>query len=475
MKREQILARLLRAVSGKSQRQVAEELAVDPSVVAQVELGEIAPGADLLRGLARSAGLSLAAGEELLDRYQALSRRRRRWGRSAGAHFDRMAAELRAQAEGAYGRFLALPLAAPPPRAEDRGRAEELFRRLEGLEPETRLVVVRVAEEFQGWALSERVCAASVEALSGDLDAAAAWAGLGAEVAGRVRAPEGFRRRLQGYAAAHVANVLRVGGDLQAADASLAQAKSLWLSGSDPDHLLDPGRLLDLEASLRRAQRRLPESLALLDEAATVSHHPERVLIKKGFTLEVMGEHRRAVETLRGALPLVERAGDPRLLYMANFNLAVSLCELGRFGEAEALLPQVRRLVAQLGDEIFKSRVTWLEGRISAGLGRRGEALALLAEARRGFAERGMSYDVALALLEEAVLHLEDGRSAEVKALAAELAQVFASKGVHREALAALRLFAEAAEREQATADLARRVLHFLTRARHDEGLRFAA
>lgn len=31
MKREQVLARLLRAVSGKSHRQVAEELEVDPS------------------------------------------------------------------------------------------------------------------------------------------------------------------------------------------------------------------------------------------------------------------------------------------------------------------------------------------------------------------------------------------------------------------------------------------------------------
>ncbi len=43
----------------------------------------------------------------------------------------------------------------------------------------------------------------------------------------------------------------------------------------------------------------------------------------------------------------------------------------------------------------------------------------------------------------------------------------------HREALAALKLFQEAAEREAATADLARRVLRFLFRARHDQGLRF--
>jgi hypothetical protein len=86
-----------------------------------------------------------------------------------------------------------------------------------------------------------------------------------------------------------------------------------------------------------------------------------------------------------------------------------------------------------------------------------------------------MSYDVALALLEEAALLLEEGRAAEVKALAPELARVFEGKGVHREALAALRLFREAAEREAASAGLARRVLGFLFRARHDPGLRFSA
>jgi len=60
-----------------------------------------------------------------------------------------------------------------------------------------------------------------------------------------------------------------------------------------------------------------------------------------------------------------------------------------------------------------------------------------------------------------------------VKKASEELTKVFESKGVHREALGALRLFKEAAEHEAATAELARRVLGYLFRARHDEGLRF--
>lgn len=84
-----------------------------------------------------------------------------------------------------------------------------------------------------------------------------------------------------------------------------------------------------------------------------------------------------------------------------------------------------------------------------------------------------MWYDVALADLERAPLLLAEGATARVKQMAAELVKKFQELGVHREAVAALEIFQEAAEREEATAELARRVLEFLFRARWDEGLRF--
>jgi tetratricopeptide (TPR) repeat protein len=367
--------------------------------------------------------------------------------------------------------------AAGYPRDEDllpaRERAGELLGRLQGLPEEKRPVVVRAAEEFQSWALCESVCAVSTREASRKIERAAAWARLGEEIAARVRGPEGWRLRVQGYAAAHGANVLRVAGELRAADAAFDRARKLWLAGTDPDGVLDPGRLLDLEASLRRDQRRLGEALALLDAAAAVGRCPERLLIKKGFTLEVMGEHERAVAALLQAESLVERSGDPRLLYMLRFNLAVNHCHIGRYVEAAGLVQQVRDLATERGDENEVLRVTWLEGRIAAGQGRRREAQRLLEAARREFERRKMSYDAALALLEQAVLLLDDGRPAEVKALAAELRKLFDSNGVHREALAALRLFHAAAEREEATPELARRVLRFLFQARYDQRLRF--
>lgn len=355
----------------------------------------------------------------------------------------------------------------------DRQRAAELFGRLEGLSSEARLATVEVAGEFRSWALCERVCDVSEREASRNVERSAEWAHLARHVAERVAGAEEWRHRVQGYAAAHGANVLRVSGDLVSAEAALEEAKRLWESGSDPAGVLDPGRLLDLEASLRRDQRRLPEALALLDEAAAVGRNPERALLKKGYTLEVMGEYGQAVETLMSAAPLVSRKGDPRLEKILSGNLALLYCHLGRFAEASELADRVFAAALESGDEIEALRMTWTQGRISAGLGRTGEARDLLARARRGFATRGMDYDAALALLEESALLLDEKRAAEVKALARELAVVFGSKGVHREALAALRLFQEAAEQDQATAELARRVLGYLFRARHDPGLRF--
>jgi tetratricopeptide (TPR) repeat protein len=351
-----------------------------------------------------------------------------------------------------------------------RGPAVELRERLKRLSKESGPPVAQAAEDFQRWVLCEAVCEQSVREASRDVAGAASWARLAREIAEQERGPE--RDRLRGYAAAHEANILRVAGQLKEAEVCLKDAKRLWQSGPDPYGVLDPGRLLHFEAALRRAERRFDEALILLDQAAGVSY-PERALVSKGFTLEVMGEYERAIDSLLQALPLVQRQEEPRDRTVLLFNLAVNFCHVGQFTEAAELVPKVRDLATALGGEIDLIRLIWLEGRIAAGLGRTTEARRLLAEARMEFAARGMAYDVALALLEEAVLLLQEDRTAEVKALAAKLTRVFEDKGVHREALAALRLFHEAAEREEATAELARRVLCFLFRARHDQGLRF--
>lgn len=348
------------------------------------------------------------------------------------------------------------------------------LRSLAALEtPGERLAVVRLVRRYQNWALMEAAAEESARVVSRSFEDATSWARLAVEVAERVRGEEWWRNRVRGYAGGFLPNVLRVKGELEAASAGLEEPKRLWRAGADPDGVLDPGRLLSLEASLRRAQRDFDRNLALLDEAWPISHQPARLLVKKAFTLEVMGDHEQAIETLLKAEPLVEKERDERLSYMLRYNLAANYSQTGRFAEAIPLLRAVRAIVTERRDENELPRLGGIQARIDAGLGRMEEARLQLELAASQFAARGMWYDVAIAVLELAALLLKEGRTAEVKALTPRLTEVFKSRKVHREALAALRLFRDAVEADTADEGLARRVLSFLLRARHDKGLEF--
>lgn len=177
--------------------------------------------------------------------------------------------------------------------------------------------------------------------------------------------------------------------------------------------------------------------------------------------------------TLRQASPLATAEDDLRLHWMLQLNSALNLCHLGRYAEAEVMLPRIQALTMQLENELDALRLLWLEGRISAGLGRSEHSLIALSRLRAEFAARGITYDAALATLELAMPYLERGRTREVKKLAREMAPIFRAQGVHREALAALKLFCEAAEKELATVELVQSVVRYLYRARHNPALRF--
>jgi len=467
----QRMSRVFRALTGSSQVEFGAKTGIVPNLLDRYEQGRVEPSPEHLHRQAEGADLTVEAGGEILRFADFLSLPRRRPALGRAALLQEAGALVNRVAE----RLLRLPPGGPPPRPEDRERAAELWTRLQDLPDDQQRAVVRVGRDYQNWALAEKCCAESVKQVTRELGRAAFLARLAREIAERVTGSESWRTRLVGYAAAHLPNVTRVAGDLVAARAGLEEAKRLFLAGADPGHLLDPGRLLDLEASLCRDERDFERALYLLDEALPVSHSPGRVLIKKGGILVVMGDYERALATFLEAEPLVERQGDPRLKYMLLFNTAVTYTHLGRYTEAGALVGRVGEMVEAGGDGSEACRVLWLRGRLAAGLGRPAEAQRLLGQARREFAARDMWYDVALADLEIAAFLLEEGRTAEVQAMAKELVEEFEKRGVHPEALKALRLFEEAAEREEATAELAGRVLRYLFRAEHDPALAFAA
>lgn len=154
-------------------------------------------------------------------------------------------------------------------------------------------------------------------------------------------------------------------------------------------------------------------------------------------------------------------------------NLAHTLTKLERYEAAAALLPQARAYLLKAGGELNRVRLLWTEGRVTAGLGDVEAGIGLLARVRGEYASRNMAYDVALVSLETAVLYASLGRAEQVKTLARHMTPIFQAHAIHREALAALTLFRQAAERERVTERFARDVLSYLGKARYNPELRF--
>jgi len=141
----------------------------------------------------------------------------------------------------------------------DRRRAAPLWQRLRRFAPADRLVLLEGTDDYRSWALCELVCGESAQAAADDPGRSRELAELALAIAERALGGELWRARLQGYASAFLGNARRVGGDLRGAEQAFVRAWGLWEAGAAADPgVLDASRLLDLEASLRRAQRRFP-------------------------------------------------------------------------------------------------------------------------------------------------------------------------------------------------------------------------
>jgi tetratricopeptide (TPR) repeat protein len=352
-----------------------------------------------------------------------------------------------------------------------KNEAEDRFQELMAVTRPERRGLLEAFPDYRTWALAVRACEASVKRAAHKAGEALELADLALSIAERAPGEESWRSRLKGYCWAHVANARRVANDLTGADEAFARAWELWRSGADSDpELLAEWRLYDLEASLRRAERQFSKSLELLDHArAACGGSPTaigRILLNKERVFNQMGNAQGAFAVLTEAIPFVEASQDVHLLFALRFNMADDLCHLERYGEAAELLPQVRELAVQQANELDLIRVGWLSAKIAAGQGRMKEAIAGLEQVRWDFTARELPYDAALSSLDLAVLWLRTGRTVEVRELAVAMGWIFKSKGIHREALAALRLFCDAAKQESATVELARLVIAEIEQAR---------
>ena len=347
--------------------------------------------------------------------------------------------------------------------------------------PERREMLLCNRRRFQTWGVLELLIERSREKGFEDPAQGEALARLALTLTERLDADHYGAERIQDLRArvwGQIGNLRRIASDFSGAETAFETAFALLRQGTAD--LMEKAILLDVRASLLREQRRFDEAARLLRRAQRIfllygeKHRAGKVLVKMSTVHEHAARSDEAIRVLYEALKLIEAERDPRLLLAAQHNLITNLAETGRFMEAQGLFIQARPLYARFQDGWTQNRRRWVEGRIARGLGQLPEAEWLLRAARDGFVGEGVTYDVALVSLDLALVYAEQGRTAELQSIAEETITLLSSRPIHREALAALVLWARAVREEMAGRELILEVASFLRRARHDPDLRFA-
>jgi tetratricopeptide (TPR) repeat protein len=332
----------------------------------------------------------------------------------------------------------------------------------------------RARGRFRGTVLAERLIEESRRRTPAD-------PGEGYDLAEAARAvvqrspdhPDTFS--LLALASSQMANACRAGGDLRRAGEHFQHVRYLVRHEGVTDPLV-LAQIDHLEGSLRKDQRRFEEAETLLTRAAMlfrisgIAAETARVLLKLGALFFQQGLFGRAIETTEAALERLSPKEEPRLYLMGRHNLALYLAEAGRFAQAASLVAADEDLYRKNPEPWTQLRLSWLRGKIAAGLGETAEAERFFRETREGFIEQRNGYDAAMVSLDLALLYLKGGRTADVLPLAEEMLVLFEAQEVHREALAAVLLFQEAAQRTEVTVGMVRELADRLEAVRHGDG-----
>ena len=287
-----------------------------------------------------------------------------------------------------------------------------------------------------------------------------------------------WRWRLQGYAGAALINAWRVCSDLPAARKARARARQLWEDGEPGDPgLLNEALLPWVEAALYRAERDFPLALKRVGEALELDNGElkGKILLTKASIHHALKEPEASIASVLEAAPLLDAEREPRLVWGVGCDLVANLIDLGRVEEARQRLPELRRVAEKLGGALDLVRVLWYEARAAEALGKLEEARKRFGQVRSAFDKPELSYDHALVSMELALVLLKQGETARVRTLSDEMLRIFRSQEVPQAALAALRIFCDAAKKETATVELARRVVRFLYRVKDDPELKLEA
>jgi tetratricopeptide (TPR) repeat protein len=367
-----------------------------------------------------------------------------------------------------------------PAMAKERADAPGLFVELTGLPSERRDSLVKTSPRFHTWGifelLVERTFEISIQNPSRAEELGFLALSLSEYLDSSYYGPE-LIADLRARVWAYIGNSYRVRSDLQAAEGAFQNAYKYIQAGTQDS--LEKAILLDLEASLRRDQRRFEEAVRLLKRAVAAflqsdqRHRAGRSLVNLSTVYHYEGHPEAGIPLLFQAIELIDSQEEPRLLLCARHNLIDYLAASGRYLEAQGFYRLTRSLYRSFPDAWTQNRRKWVKGKIARELGQADQAESLFLAARDGFIGEGIPYDTALVSLELATLYAEQGRTANLKRLAGEMVPIFSSLHIHREALAALAYLKQAVEAERASLELVSGVAAYLRRAQHDPELRF--
>jgi tetratricopeptide (TPR) repeat protein len=357
------------------------------------------------------------------------------------------------------------------------GQAPELWPRLADLPYAEQLREVEADEDLHAWGFCQLLLRKSREATFSDPARGVELANLALRVVrhlGKVYDPS-WVMDLRARCFAYLGTARRFLGELRSAEDAFVKAESC-LARSTSGNAEVRAEILDLKSSLRRAQRRLDESLELVDQALSLygeageTHGVGKALLQKAKILEETGDLAGAIDLLHQIRHEIDPAREPQLFIYGRFNLLCSLILAERHEDAEQLLPDIKDLLLGAAQPLDLVRLRWVEGNIDLGLGRRGPAEAAFREVQREFLERSMGYDAALVSLDLARLYAQEGCTDDLKRLAAELMPIFESRDVHREAIVTLLMFQRACEEERLTVELVQQFAAHLRRERRGNG-----
>lgn len=272
------------------------------------------------------------------------------------------------------------------------------------------------------------------------------------------------------------ANALRVNEFYEPAEAALQQARTI-LESRTGDPLLR-ARLDDIEASLRKDQRRFNEACELHDEVYQAylqlgdPHLAGRARVSKGITLWLSGDARAAAKSLSEGIDLLDMERDPKLWAAAQHDLLTAYVDLGQLADAGQILFKTNLRKAFADDPQSLFRLRWVEGRIRVKRKKYAEAEEIFKEVRAGFREQKLEYTAAIAGVDQATMLLRMGKKKDAYLLAYDLCVTFRRYETDPEANKALTLLETICRMKVGTAEMAERIRWFLEQRQHDRGLR---